>query len=220
MPGGEAQIPHRDYHLGFQGTSEAAAFPRAAHAASQFLTLQGAVAHGDIPVESGPTRVLPYSQLVEGGYLSIRSEDFRALFQEHYVSLAMQQGDGMFFNPALFHAAGANQSTSPRVANLWQISSAFGKPMESVDTGGLIGETWGVLRKKYGREGESEGVRAFVGCVAEGYPFPTNLDRRVPGEGGMAPESEQDVVLRGLRGGWETEKVVGEVARLREESRA
>jgi uncharacterized protein YjcR len=46
------------------------------------------------------------------------------------------------------------------------------------------------------------------------------LDRRVPGEGGMAPESEQDVVLRGLREGWEREQMMGEVARLREESKA
>ncbi|KAK3200818.1 hypothetical protein GRF29_213g51122 [Pseudopithomyces chartarum] len=134
MPGGEAQIPHRDYHLGFQGSSEAAAFPRAAHAASQFLTLQGAVAHGDIPVESGPTRVLPYSQLVEGGYLSIRSEDFRALFQEHYVSLAMQQGDE--------YIASRCESLAD-IECVWETDGECGYGgVDWGDVGGFEGQVW------------------------------------------------------------------------------
>ena len=40
----------------------------------------------------------------------------------------------MFFNPALFHAAGTNRSKDVRrIANLLQVSSAFGRAMESVD---------------------------------------------------------------------------------------
>ena len=42
----------------------------------------------------------------------------------------------MFFNPALFHAAGANHTTDVnRMANLLQVSSAFGRAMEAVDRG-------------------------------------------------------------------------------------
>ena len=58
-PGGQAQAPHRDYHLGFQGDDGASAFPPHAHRLSATLTLQGAVAHCDMPVESGPTMYLP-----------------------------------------------------------------------------------------------------------------------------------------------------------------
>ena len=43
-------------------------------------------------------------------------------------------GDAVFFNPALFHAAGTNRSKDVRrIANLLQVSSAFGRAMESVD---------------------------------------------------------------------------------------
>ena len=64
-PGGAAQDPHRDYHLGFQSDEIAEAFPAHAHRLSAVLTLQGAVAHNDMPVESGPTLYLPHSQKYE-----------------------------------------------------------------------------------------------------------------------------------------------------------
>ncbi len=77
-PGGDAQQPHCDYHLGFQTAEDAARFPDHVHALSRVLTLQGAVAHCDMPVESGPTMVLPYSQCFERGYLSWREPAFVA----------------------------------------------------------------------------------------------------------------------------------------------
>lgn len=52
-PGGEAQQPHRDYHLGFQQGEFVAEFPIPAQILSQYLTLQGAVAHSDMPLASG-----------------------------------------------------------------------------------------------------------------------------------------------------------------------
>ena len=55
-PGGAAQSPHRDYHLGFMDAAGAARYPAHVHRLSPALTLQGAVAHGDMPVESGPDR--------------------------------------------------------------------------------------------------------------------------------------------------------------------
>ena len=43
-------------------------------------------------------------------------------------------GRAAFFNPALFHAAGNNRSADiRRMANLLQVSSAYGRAMESVD---------------------------------------------------------------------------------------
>jgi ectoine hydroxylase-related dioxygenase (phytanoyl-CoA dioxygenase family) len=218
-PGAKAQISHRDYHIGFQGDESCAKFPKALQVASQFLTLQGAVAHSDMPLESGPTRLLPFSQKFEEGYMAYRIPEFQNYFLEKYVSIPLQKGDGLFFNPALFHAAGQNDSASIlRSANLLQISSAFGKPMEAIETLPLIERTWDGLRTLYKEYGLSGEVRAFVGNVAEGYPFPTNLDRRVPESAGMAPKSEQDILIRGLERDWTKEEVLAEVRKLQDES--
>lgn len=64
-PLGAAQNPHRDYHLGFMSTDTATRFRAHQHRLSAALTLQGAVAHVDMPLESGPTMYLPYSQRYE-----------------------------------------------------------------------------------------------------------------------------------------------------------
>ena len=59
-PGSPAQEPHRDYHLGFQNIDEVVRYLLHTQTMSALLTLQAAVAHVEIPVESGPTRVLPH----------------------------------------------------------------------------------------------------------------------------------------------------------------
>jgi ectoine hydroxylase-related dioxygenase (phytanoyl-CoA dioxygenase family) len=220
-PGARAQISHRDYHIGFQDAVSCAQFPKAAQIASQFLTLQGAVAHSDMPLESGPTRLLPFSQRFEEGYMAYRIPEFQDYFLERYVSIPLAKGDGLFFNPALFHAAGQNDSLDiKRSANLLQISSAFGKPMETTDTHVLVERTWDILLKRYKQEGLSAEVMAIIGNVAEGYPFPTNLDKRVPETAGMAPESEQGLLARGLQKGWDKDAVMVELRRIRVDSTA
>ncbi|KAF2798847.1 phytanoyl-CoA dioxygenase-like protein [Melanomma pulvis-pyrius CBS 109.77] len=219
-PGSAPQISHRDYHIGFQSTSSCSQFPRAAQIASQFLTLQGAVAHSNMPLESGPTRLLPFSQMFEEGYMAYRLPEFQEYFVENYVAAPLELGDGLFFNPALFHAAGRNDSKDiQRSANLLQISSAFGKPMEMIDTYPLIEKTWDRLVDIYKKGGMSEEVKAFVGNVGEGYPFPTNLDRRVPETAGMAPESEQDLLMKGLEKGMSSTEILEEVRKMREDSK-
>jgi ectoine hydroxylase-related dioxygenase (phytanoyl-CoA dioxygenase family) len=219
-PGSAPQISHRDYHIGFQSANSCSQIPRAAQIASQFLTLQGAVAHSDMPLESGPTRLLPFSQMFEEGYMAYRLPEFQDYFVESFVAAPLEMGDGLFFNPALFHAAGRNDSKDiQRSANLLQISSAFGKPMEMIDTYPLIEKTWDGLVERYKKEGLSDEVRAFVGNVGEGYPFPTNLDRRVPETAGMAPESEQDLLIKGLEGGWAREKMLEVVKKTTEDAR-
>ncbi|GFG00418.1 hypothetical protein IFM5058_00026 [Aspergillus udagawae] len=229
-PGGAAQESHRDYHLGFQDGAATARFPRTLQLASQYLTLQGAVAHSDMPVRSGPTRFLPFSQCFEPGYLAWRAEDFRAYFRENYVALPLEVGDGVFFNPAVFHAAGANEMAAPegsgpdggfqRKANLLQISCAFGKTMESIDTVPIVEKCWGDMVRRWEEAGarlDAE-LEALVMAVADGYPFPTNLDRRPPAPSGMAPESEQEIVLRGLREGWGVDRVVEELKQMKRDS--
>ncbi|KAK9427703.1 hypothetical protein V1505DRAFT_379285 [Lipomyces doorenjongii] len=218
-PGGEAQIAHRDYHLGFQTAESCARFPIAMQIASQLLTLQGAIAHTDMPVESGPTRLLPFSQKFEEGFLAYRRPEFTDYFLEHFISLPLQKGDGIFFNPALFHAAGCNEtSTLERSANLLQISCAFGKPMESIDSMAVIERTWDAISQKARRGALDKEVRAFVAAVADGYPFPTNLDNRPPGPDGMAPESEQGLLLRALEENWSKKKLLDSLLQMREDS--
>ena len=220
-PGGAPQVSHRDYHLGFQTAEVCERFPLQTQIASQLLTLQGAVAHTDMPVESGPTRLLPFSQLLEDGYMAYRRPEFVKYFEDHYVDIALKMGDGLFFSPALFHAAGENRTADfNRSANLLQISSAFGKTMETVDTLRLIGETWDVMVSKYAAEGMSAEVMAVIAAIAKGYPFPTNLDRRPPAPGGMAPSSEQDLVKQGLLENWGQERIVKELAEMTLDSRA
>jgi hypothetical protein len=68
---------------------------------------------------------------------------------------------------------------------------------------------------KYAKEGMSREVEVLVTAIAEGYPFPTNLDRRPPAPGGMAPESEQDILRRGLSDGWGKGKILEELTAMR-----
>ena len=75
--GWNAQQAHRDYHLGFQIAEESALYPSHVHELSPAASLQGAIAHCDMPVESGPTKLLPFSQAYLPGYAAWRREDFR-----------------------------------------------------------------------------------------------------------------------------------------------
>jgi len=202
-PGGAAQQAHRDYHLGFLTVEEAECYPAHVHRLSPYLTLQGAVAHSDMPVESGPTRLLPYSQRYAEGYLAWRRADFREYFESHFVQLPLARGDAVFFNPALFHAAGTNQTASvQRMANLLQVSSAMGRAMEALDRARMCEAIYPVLREQWaeGRLSEAALLAAIASC-AEGYPFPTNLDRDPP-VGGLAPQSQQALMQRALREDW------------------
>lgn len=194
-PGGGAQTAHRDYHLGFMSAAQAARFPAHAHDLSPALTLQGAVAHCDMPVESGPTKLLPFSQLYRPGYIAASLDPFREAFEEDCVQLPLQTGDALFFSPALFHAAGANVSAGvQRMANLLQVSSAFGVPIETVDRTAMCKRLYPVLLA--GRLGPEE-TEAAIAATAAGYPFPTNLDTDPP-VGGLAPESQAGLMRRAL----------------------
>jgi ectoine hydroxylase-related dioxygenase (phytanoyl-CoA dioxygenase family) len=202
-PGGAAQTPHRDYHLGFCTAAQAERFPAHVHRLSPMLTLQGAVAHVDMPLESGPTLYLPHSQKYSHGYLVADREDFRGHFEQHRVQLPLKKGDAVFFNPALLHAAGTNRSSDiQRMANLLQVSSAFGRAMETVNRDRMTRRLYPALQalRADGTLAEDEADRALAAC-AEGYAFPTDLDLDPP-LGGLAPESPQAVARRALREGW------------------
>ena len=201
-PGGIAQDPHRDYHLGFLSDEVASRYPTHVHTLSPALTLQGAVAHTDMPVHSGPTMYLPYSQQYQPGYLAWRRPEFRDFFLERYVQLPLHKGDAAFFNPALFHGAGSNVSADiQRMANLVQVSSAFGRAMETVDRITTAKAIYPALRAAKAAGVDRALLTNALTCAADGYPFPTNLDRD-PNVGGLTPRSQIDVVQQALDEDW------------------
>ena len=177
-PGGEMQKPHRDYHLGFQENQIVELFPISAHRLSNYLTLQGGVAHTDMPLASGPTMVLPYSQQYELGYLAWRDIACTDFFNNNAVQNQMNKGDGIFFNPALLHGAGSNTTKDfHRIANLLQISSPFGKTMERIDYLKIINRIYPFLLEHSINKTLSEKlIENVLVCATDGYAFPTNLD--------------------------------------------
>jgi ectoine hydroxylase-related dioxygenase (phytanoyl-CoA dioxygenase family) len=197
-PGGNQQVPHRDYHLGFVPDEHLVDYPAHLHRTSPALTLQGAVAHCDMPVDSGPTMLLPFSQRFEGGYIAFNRPEFVHFFAEHHVQVPLAKGDAVFFNPALYHGAGSNVSSDiRRIANLLLVSSPFGRAMEALDRTAMVRAVYPALRamKAAGRP-QRELLNAVV-ATAEGYAFPTNLDNDQP-IGSLAPPSQVDTVLAAL----------------------
>jgi len=200
-PGGKPQSPHRDYHLGFQDNEEVARYPLHIQLSSSYLTLQGAIAHTDMPLESGPTRILPYSQLYPLGYLAWRDDSFKDYFDTHAIQLPLEKGDAIFFNPALFHGAGSNNTKDQsRIANLLQVSSCFGKPMETVNLYEISKALYPTLLTKWQYDLTELERSALLSAVCDGYSFPSNLDTDAP-IAGMAPMTHAQLTTDALADG-------------------
>ena len=211
-PGGRAQVAHRDYHLGFMDGAQARTYPAQVHALSPLLTLQGAVAHVDMPVESGPTLYLPHSQKFAPGYVAYHEPAFTEYFEQHHVQLPLAKGDAAFFDPALFHGAGTNRTADvARMANLLQVSSAFGRAMEAVDTSAICTAVYPVLRRWTAEGVPAHLIANVVAVAAEGYPFPTNLDLDQP-VGSLVPQSQAGLVHQALAADWDAARLGRELA--------
>ncbi len=87
------------------------------------------------------------------------------------------------------------------MANLLQVSSAFGRAMETVDRHKLCKLLYphAVTSHKNGTLSTAE-LTASIAAAAEGYSFPTNLDRDPP-KGGLAPETQQALFARAIAEG-------------------
>lgn len=199
-PGGGAQTAHRDYHLGFMSPEEILEYPEHVHSFCQMLTLQGAVAHCDMPLESGPTLYMPYSQLHLEGYIAFTRAEYQEYFSEHRRQLALKKGDMVFFNPAVMHAAGDNKSSDIyRMANLLQVGSAFGRSIETIDRVRMLEHLYPTLLQLKNNASVSEHHLHNVICAAaEGYSFPTNLDSDPP-VNGMAPRPQSELLQQCLK---------------------
>ena len=202
-PGGTAQSPHRDYHVGFYEPDQMERFPRHVHLMSQALTLQAGIAHTDVPLESGPTMLLPFSQLCEAGFVAALRPEFREVFHERKVQLPLTKGDVVFFNAALMHGAGANRTTDfHRIVNLLQVSSAFGRTMETMNTDLT---TLAVYPHLLAMDDERQRENV-IAAACEGYAFPTNLDEDPPIRG-LAPASPADTVHTAVDERWPVERL-------------
>jgi ectoine hydroxylase-related dioxygenase (phytanoyl-CoA dioxygenase family) len=207
-PGGKAQSPHRDYHLGFQSPQSAEAYPAHVHRMSPALTLQGGIAHDDVPLEAGPTFLLPNSQKYGPGYLASGLPEFREYSERMAVQIPFAKGDAVFFNPALFHGAGSNLTTNTqRLVNLLQVSSPFGRAMESVDRQRIVASIYPSLLAFKAGVAPDGLLRNAVAASAEGYAFPINLDVNPP-EGSHAPPAQADIVLQALDESWSVEELL------------
>jgi ectoine hydroxylase-related dioxygenase (phytanoyl-CoA dioxygenase family) len=155
-----------------------------------------------MPIETGPTLYLPYSHQYEPGYLAFHLPEFTEYFGEHYVQLPLDKGDAAFFNPALFHGAGTNlTSTVRRMANLLQVSSPFGRAMETVDRVAMCRALFPVLLDKKSAGASDRHLDNVIAASAEGYAFPSNLDRDQPIDG-MAPQTQADLLRQALAEEW------------------
>ncbi len=218
-PGSPAQVGHRDYHVGNMNFSEAAAFPIPAHRLSAALTLQVAVAHTDMPTETGPTQYLPNSHQFGPGFLAVNLPGFQEYFEANWRRVPLCRGDALIFNPAVVHAAGANSTTDVRrLANLLQISSAFGRPIATVHSAGILQAIYPILRARWANEREA--METVVTAAADGYPFPTNMDRDRPSFDSRTPESQAGLVRRALAESWEASRLGTALAELRERRRS
>lgn len=213
-PGGAAQTAHRDYHLGFMNADQLATYPVQAHRFSPNLTLQGAVAHCDMPLESGPTMLLPYSQRFLEGYVAYNRPEYQEYFAEHHIQLPLEKGDLLFFNPAVMHGAGTNRSEDIlRMANLLQIGSAFGRSIESVNRSEMAKALYPILAENIANKLSSQGISNVIAASAEGYAFPTNLDRDPP-VGGLIPLSQAELMENALAEGMSEKAWNAEVAAM------
>jgi ectoine hydroxylase-related dioxygenase (phytanoyl-CoA dioxygenase family) len=152
-----------------------------------------------MPVESGTTMLLPHSQKYPLSYLAWRDQAIKEFFAQRMIQLPLSKGDVLFFNPALMHGAGTNHSANiERMVNLLQVSSAFGRAMETLDRKTMCEVVYPHLLEMKKRDLLThEELENSIAACAEGYPFPTNLDKDQP-IGGLAPESQADIMRSAL----------------------
>ena len=111
----------------------------------------------------------------------------------------------LFFSPALFHAAGTNRTKDvKRMVNLFQVSSAYGRAMESINRTAMVKALYPALLAA--TDLTEQQIANAIAATAEGYSFPTNLDRDPP-LGGLAPKSQAALVHEALAAAWTPEQL-------------
>jgi hypothetical protein len=128
---------------------------------------------------------LPHSQKYPA-YARLPRPGFTAYFEDHTGAVAAGKGDPAFFNPALFHGAGNKRDPNVRrMANLLQVSSAFGRARwRTVDTTAICVAVPPVACVRWRQGGFPDPARDRETSVDRGPPRATrsrpNHDRDQP----------------------------------------
>ena len=87
------------------------------------------------------------------------------------------------------------------MVNLFQVSSAYGRAMETLDRVAMSKALYpAVLKAKADGSLNAEKIDCAIASCAEGYSFPTNLDRDPP-IGGLAPKPQAVLFREALAAG-------------------
>jgi hypothetical protein len=78
--------------------------------------------------------------------------------------------------------------------------------MEVVDRSRVVRAVYPALLRRARGGASADALANTVAAAAEGYPFPTNLDRDAP-VGGLTPTSQAEIVHRALAAGTEPEEL-------------
>jgi ectoine hydroxylase-related dioxygenase (phytanoyl-CoA dioxygenase family) len=145
------------------------------------------------------------------GYVAWKREEFRNFVNANFIQVALRKGDASFFNPAVFHAAGTNRTREVRrMANLFQMNSPFGRAIETIDTKRVCLAVYEALRERVRQGMKVDEWLSVVAASAEGYPFPTNLDRDVPIDR-LTPPAQSDIMTTALLEFWSLDRFAKEL---------
>jgi len=208
VPGECSQMGHRDYPLGFYSLELMKDVPPHLAAAAPYLTLQAGVVHHDIPIEMGPTRFVLGSQNDPEGFSTWRDSEEQNRFKSNAVQCEFLKGDLVFFNPAIFHGAGGNYTTFPRIINLLQISCGMVKPLAHVDFVDLVSNIYPYLL----RVSEVEKAERVCRVITDCWPFPTNFHTDPPKPDLNAGLTDKDWLLDLWRNNTDSSQVVNKYA--------
>ena len=201
-PGGKAQEPHRDYHLGFldRRGDRALPDPRARAVAGADPAGRGR-AHATCRWRAGRrctcrTRTSTSPATSPGG-----ATDFKRVLRRAPRPAAAAQG--------------RRRVLQPRAVPRRRLQRLDRHPADGQPAAGLLGVRPGDGAGGPGAGGErrlpgapdesslgADGLAAAVAASAEGYPFPTNLDLDQPVDG-LTPVTQAELVHRALDEGWE-----------------
>jgi hypothetical protein len=96
------------------------------------------------------------------------------------------------------------------MANLLQVSSAFGRAMEAVDRSRMSAALFPALRAMRDAGATQSMIANVIGACAEGYSFPTNLDLDQPIDG-LAPMTQAEILGQAVAQGWSQQRLEAEL---------
>ena len=156
-----------------------------------------------MPVESGPTMYLPYSHQYEPGYLAWRRPEFRDVLRRapRAAAAAPRATRRSSTRRCSTGPAPTARPTSAAMANLLQVSSAFGRAMETVDRAAdLRRRSTRLLAAGRGRRRRVAGERHRG--VRRGLPVPDQPRPRPAGRAAWPRRRQAELVRQALREDW------------------